>query len=216
MATRKQRAVLAVIGDMVGSRQIPATHRPRAQKRFQQLIEKLNQEFRESLRSRFIITLGDEFQGLIEDPGIVPDLIWMIETSFTDRTLRLGFGYGPIDTEIPEYAINVDGPALHAARAAIEEARSKKKLGGVFRGMGDAEEPLNGFARLLWFHRLRRTQQQMKVMSYLREGLSQVEIAAKLHRKPQAISDHVKAAGWEAYREAEAGFRKTLTLFGER
>ncbi len=197
---------------MVDSRSITRAERPRAQQQFQKFVDGLNERFKKALLSRFAITLGDEFQGLIAEPEAIVDVIWRVETEFPFRTLRLGFGYGAIDTAIPKMAINVDGPALHQARAAIEEAKKKKRLGGVFRGDGIAEAELNGFARLLWFHRARRTEQQLKVMGLLRDGLSQVEVARRLRQSPQAVYDHVKAAGWEAYREGETGFRAALSL----
>ncbi len=211
-----RKPCFALIGDMVDSRSIPRGERPRAQQQFQHFVEALNERFKKALLSRFVITLGDEFQGLMADPAEIPEVIWRVEREFPFRTLRLGFGYGTIDTAIPKKAINVDGPALHAARAAIEEAKKKKRLGGVFRGEGIPEAELNGFARIMWFHRLRRTEQQLKVMGLLREGLSQVEVARRLRQSPQAVYDHVKAAGWEAYREAEEGFRATLLSVPKR
>ncbi len=164
--------------------------------------------------AKFVITVGDEFQALIDDPAILPDVIWDVATGFHDRELRLGFGYGRLDTAVGEYAINVDGPALHLARDAINLAKKDGELGGVFCGFGsDFDRLLNGMARLLWFHRSQRTEQQMRVLGMLRRGMPQVEIAEELQLTRQAISDHARAAGWSAYREGEDGFRSALELF---
>lgn len=206
----------ALIGDMVGSRSIERGQRSRAQGKFSAFVDLLNERYKRGLVAQFAITLGDEFQGVIGEAAMIPDIIWDVETQFTYRTLRLGFGYGTIDTGIPKFALNLDGPALHRARAAIEEAKAKKKLGGVFRGPGIPEVELNGYARLLWFHRARRTEQQLKVIGMLRDGVSQVEVARRLKTSPQSVYDHVKAAGWEAYREGETGFRAALSLASKR
>lgn len=220
MADGKKTAIsrepcFALIGDMVGSRSITRGERPRAQAQFSTFVDLLNERYKGAMLSRFAITLGDEFQGVVGDASAIPGMIWDVETEFRARVLRLGFGYGTIDTAMPKFAINLDGPALHEARAAIEEAKAKKKLGGVFRGEGIPAAELNGFARLLWFHRARRTEQQLKVLGMLRQGMPQVKIAERLRQTPQAVYDHVKSAGWEAYREGEAGFAAVLLAIGK-
>ena len=211
-----EKPCLAVIGDMVASRELTPEQRAQTQERFGAFIEGLNERFAEALLAKFIVTVGDEFQALLSDGSIVPDLIWNVATGFRDRELRLGFGYGRLDTPVGEYAINVDGPALHRARDAITEAKKQGELGGVFRGFGGPFEPLlNGIARLLWFHREQRTEQQTRVMGMLREGMTQVEIAEKLEMTRQAVSDHARAAGWDAYRQGEEALRAALALFAE-
>src|SRR5438067_1732709 len=100
---------------MVASRSLSPSKRSRVQEEFTKLIARLNRLYRRHLRAKFIITLGDEFQGLLRDPEIIPHLTWTLEQLFTARELRLGFGFGRIHTSIKPYAINVDGPALHNA-----------------------------------------------------------------------------------------------------
>lgn len=199
---------------MVASRELTPEQRSQTQERFSAFIDELNTQFAPALLAKFIITVGDEFQALLSDGSILPDLIWAVETGFQDRVLRLGFGYGRLDTSVGEFAINVDGPALHHAREAINLAKKDGELGGVFCGFGsDFDRLLNGLARLLWFHRYQRTEQQMRVMGMLREGMAQVEIAERLELTRQAISDHVRAAGWHAYYEGEQAMRAALELF---
>jgi hypothetical protein len=161
------------------------------------------------LLSKFAITLGDEFQGILSDPSILPDVIWDVANIKGLPALRLGIGYGRIDTEIPLRAINLDGPALHRARAAIEKAKSEKLLGGVFLGFGaDIDAIANGFARLLHFHISKRSETQRLIMGLLREGHTQIEIANIIHRTPQAVNDHKNAAGFQPLRrELRPGFR---------
>ena len=143
-----------MIADMVASRSLPAARRARVQEEFTRLTRMLNQRYGRHLRAKFVITLGDEFQGLVRDPEIIPSLVWTLEQRFTERALRLGFGYGKIFTAIQEYAINVDGPALHNARYAIDVAKRRKLQGGVFTGFGPTlDAALNGIARVLHHQR---------------------------------------------------------------
>ncbi len=208
------KGYIAVIGDMVASRDLTSARRRETQKRFTKFIHLLNEQFAPALSAKFVITVGDEFQALIADGSILPDLIWKVATGFLDRALRLGFGYGRLDTPLGKYAINVDGPALHRARDAINEAKKRNELGGVFRGFNDDfDSLLNGVARLLEFHRQQRTEQQLRVIGLLRQGLAQVEIAHKLKLSTQAISDHVGAAGWNSYRQGEKALSAAMSLF---
>ena len=196
---------------MVASRSLPPSQRSRVQEKFTELIERLNQLYRDDLRAKFVITLGDEFQGLLHNPEIIPHLIWTIEQGFTARELRLGFGYGNIHTSIKEYAINVDGPALHSARSALEEAKRRGLQGGVFEEFGPTLDPaLNGFARVLHHQRATWPRRQREVVTRLHDGQKGTEIAKELGITKQAVSRYAALAGWEAYMEGEQGWAAVL------
>ncbi|MGB9031355.1 MAG: SatD family protein [Acidobacteriaceae bacterium] len=206
---------IAVIGDMLDSRAASGSRRMRIQKRFNQFIGGLNRSahYGPALRSRFAITLGDEFQGILNNASVLPDLIWDVTNATDLPAFRLGIGYGTIDTEIPPYAINLDGPALHHARTAIDIAKKEGFLGGVFVGFGEEiDVAANGVARLLWFQMHKRTPAQLRVLGLLREGRTQVEIARRLRRKPQVINKQKIAAGWEAFHAGEQALCAILRL----
>ena len=170
----------------------------------------LNRNYRSAIASDFVITLGDEFQGLLRSAAVIPDLFWSLEQDFPERQLRVGIGFGALDTPLQKIAINIDGPALHLARAAVELARKARTLGGVFRGCNDLDDILNGMARILWFHRSRWTRPQRKIASLLRQGMSQTDVAKKLRIKKQVVSRQVLAAGWFQYIAAENAWRMIL------
>jgi hypothetical protein len=205
------RPHVAIIADMVASRSLPPARRSRVQEQFTELIRKLNQIYRKHLCAKFVITLGDEFQGLLRDPDMIPDLVWNLEQLFLARELRLGFGYGPIYTSIKEYAINLDGPALHNARASIEAAKRRSLQGGVFTGFGPTLDPaLNGFARILHHQRAGWPPRQREVLKRLHEGRKGTDVAQELGVTKQAVSRYASLAGWEAYVEAEQGWSALL------
>src|SRR5438552_2721950 len=143
---RVSQRYIAIVADMVRSRDLSSSQRRALQRRFSRLIDNLNREYRKAIAARFVITLGDEFQGILHSAAFVPDLIWHLEQNFPERELRVGIGFGTLDTALQKVAINVDGPVLHAARAAIEHAKKAKALGGVFHGFGDLDDILNGIA----------------------------------------------------------------------
>src|SRR2546421_2296049 len=133
--TRKKEALrsepcLALIGDMVGSRELLPSRRPKIQERFREFIQYLNKKYAKDILAKFVITLGDEFQGLLLSATPVPDLMWDIDQRFSDRDLRVGVGFGVLTTPIQEEAINDDGPALYNARSEehTSELQSRSDL----------------------------------------------------------------------------------------
>jgi len=207
---RASRRYVAVIADMVGSRSMARSQRRILQQEFSRLIASLNRDYRKTIASKFIITLGDEFQGLLTSATLLPDLIWRLEQSLPQREFRVGVGLGTLDTPLQKYAINIDGPALHTARAAIEHAKKAKTLGGVFRGFGELDDILTGIASLLWFQRSRWTQSQRNIANLLRKGMSQTEVAGELGIKKQVVSRQVLASGCYPYIAADNAWRMIL------
>lgn len=201
---------IALIADMVKSRELVPRHRPAVQQRFQDLVSFLNQKYKKSLLSKFAITLGDEFQGLLRSAAPIPDLLWDLDSRFSDRRLRVGLGFGMLDTPLQKEALNIDGPALHFARAAIETAAQDRSFGGVFLGFGEWDSVLNGFARILSFHRSTLTTQQLKIAELLRLGRSQSDAAHELRITRQAVSKQALAIGWHAYSEAATAWQILL------
>jgi SatD family (SatD) len=207
---RASQCYIAVISDMVSSRSVPRPQRLVLQEQFAGLIASLNRDYRKTIVSKFVITLGDEFQGLLSSTGAVPDLIWRLEQDLPQREFRVGIGLGTLDTPLQKYALNIDGPALHTARAAIEHAKKAKALGGVFRGFGELDDILSGVASLLWFQRSRWTQSQRNIAGLLRKGMSQIDVAKKLGIKKQVVSRQVLASGCYPYIAGDNAWRMIL------
>lgn len=208
-----QSECVAVIADMVQSRELEAQQRRATQLSFAIFLKNINREFRRAVLARFVITLGDECQGILHDVTVLPDLLWRFD-EFENRQLRVGIGRGVLYTPLGRDAINIDGPALHRARAAIERAKKDWLLGGVFDGFGkDHDRVFNGFARLLHHHRASVSKKQREVIAHLRSGLNQTQAAEKMGVTKQAVSSYAAHAGWEAYSEGEQAFKTALRVF---
>ena len=207
-----EREYVAVIADMVQSRELKSQQRRAAQLAFATFLKNINTEFRRTVLARFVVTLGDECQGILHDTTVLPDLLWRFD-EFESRKLRVGIGRGVLYTPVGRDAINIDGPALHRARGAIERAKKDRLLGGVFEGFGqDHDSVFNGFARLLHHHRANLSDQQREVVAHLRSGLNQTQTAEKMEVTKQAVSLYAARAGWEAYSEGEQAFKTALGL----
>jgi hypothetical protein len=205
---------IALIGDVVRSRGLPGPQRRRVQVGLEELTAALNQRYRRAIAARFLITLGDEFQGVLKQADVIPDLIWHIEASLANAEVRIGIGFGSLNPPFKPVALGMDGSAFHAARQGIELARKGKLQGGLFVGFGATDDlVLNGFARLLRHIRQGLSKAQAHTLTLLRQGRTQAQIAKELRISPQAVSQRAMGAGSEAYLEGEQGWAAALRTF---
>jgi hypothetical protein len=115
----------AIIGDIVKSKEIK--NRQEIQDRFKRVIEEINNEYSEFIASKFTVTLGDEFQGLLYTPHISYHLIKDINKKMNPIGLVFGVGIGTMDTYFnKELSIGADGPAYHYARKMVGRAKKRK------------------------------------------------------------------------------------------
>lgn len=203
---------VGLIGDIVKSKQYSGPSRGQLQVQFKEALAEINAQHEDDVLADFVITIGDEFQGLLKTAECLPDIVWEIESYLRPVEMRLGIGLGNLDTPLAKDALAMDGPVWHRARQALSTARTR--LGGVFVGFGSDEDILlNGIARILHFVRAGLTDQQHKVVAQLRKGKTQEEIADLMEITRQAVSKHSIAAGWEAYREAEDAWHQLLQRY---
>lgn len=204
---------VAVIGDIVRSRGLPPRARADVQQDLADLLATFNAGFADAIAASFLITTGDEFQGLLSDATVIADLLWAARLHLDGVTLRYGFGHGPLHTPLKPEAIGMDGPAFHHARTAILAAKKEGWHSGVFEGFGDREDIiLNGIARLLGRHLDGMTTRQLRVADLTRDGLDQSQIADRLGVTRQAVSDHLRAMAWPAFAAGERALRAALTF----
>lgn len=117
---------IAVIGDIKESKKIE--NRSIIQEKLSAALKYVNEVYYADISAKFIITLGDEFQGLLSRAEHLFDIIKYIQREMYPVRLRFGVGIGKISTNILyEAAIGADGPAFYAARATIEELREQER-----------------------------------------------------------------------------------------
>lgn len=117
---------IAIIGDIKDSKELE--NRREVQQKLNCVLKNVNKIFAEDISANFIITLGDEFQGLLSGCGHILDIIKYIQRELYPVRLRFGVGFGKIHTAIfRDAAIGADGPAYYAARKMIEELREQEK-----------------------------------------------------------------------------------------
>ena len=117
---------VAIIGDMKESKKID--NRSETQKKLKQVLAEINQKYKPEISAKFIITLGDEFQGLLNRGANTMNIVSEIERKMFPIKIRFGIGIGRITTDInEEMAIGADGPGYYFARDAIDYLKKNEK-----------------------------------------------------------------------------------------
>lgn len=203
-------AYIALIGDVVASRGLPAARRARLQRDLRAAIPDFNGRWRDVLAARFALTRGDEWQCLLTGAVPIWDIALVIRASLADVEWVIACGRGAVTTPLtPDItAPEVDGPCFHAARAALDDAKQTKRL-FAFRGFGRAEPVLNAFASYdaaLYWSWTPRQRHAAKLLR--REGPALV--ANRLAVSRSAISHLARRMAWPLVAAGDAIFQSML------
>lgn len=209
---------LAIIGDIVNSKKIVGEHRKQLQNRLEATLDNVNQLYQDYIVSDFLITLGDEFQGLLRPNAPLYEIISrFVEDINVNRykekfvEVRFGIGLGRILTDIKKVALGMDGPAFHYARNALERSHEIKGHAIVFRAepstiIEQDETTINALLGLLavsrkfWIHKASKFND---FLPYLRENKNQKDIANLLNCTQPLVSKQVASAYWNEIKELE-------------
>lgn len=206
----------AIIGDIVNSKEIQ--DREEFQEKFIYVIEKINTIFAGYIVSKFTVTLGDEFQGLLNSPIVFIDILDYINNSLNPINLRYGVGIGEITTRINnEKAIGADGPAYHNARRMIDEVKAKEKsknsgkTNARFYSGNKEDELINVILGLCDNIEKGWTSSQRELIKYISENnRSQQEAAKHFGILQSSVSSKLKSASYYQYLNAKIKIKEYL------
>ncbi len=117
-----------IISDIIGSRKLNDRERHEWQLFLKSAIVQINEKFSDYIEAPFMITKGDEFQGVLKKIGSVHSIVMEFERLIFPLTMRFGVGHGVIQKMGSKIPIEMDGPAFHRAQAALNVAKKKKKV----------------------------------------------------------------------------------------
>ena len=110
----------AMIADIIQSKQID--NRKLVQVKLVELLDILNNVFKDRLVRSVEIRDGDSLKGVFDKPSDAFLYIRMVQMVMYPIKIRVGLGYGPLAYELDDYSSDLlDGPAFHYARFAIEK-----------------------------------------------------------------------------------------------
>lgn len=216
---------VAIIGDMKQSQKMK--NRNEVQIKLKNILETINIMYQEDLAAKFIITLGDEFQGLLKQGANTMKILSQIERMMYPVQLRFGIGIGRITTEInPEMALGADGPGYYKARAAIEYLKdNEKKKQSVptdtrFEVECENQENirmLNTIVSLMTVIKEGWSDRQREIIWDIMEHQdSQSNVANRLNIKQPAVQKSLALGNYYAYKDAMDFIGKALEEIGRK
>jgi hypothetical protein len=221
-----QTMYYAIIGDIINSKEINKLQRNKVQIKLRDILNDINKLYSKDIAAKFLITLGDEFQGLLIEQSNAIKIIDYIQFNMYPIKLRFGVGIGRIYTDIDkEVALGADGPAYHNARKMINLLKTlqKGKMSGSSNIMiGDnrienAEKLklINSNLQLCSFIETKWTdkQRQLIKMIYMQEK-TQNEAAVELQVAQSSVQRRLKSAGYHDFMNAREIQMESLIKLG--
>ncbi|WP_455203217.1 SatD family protein [Kaarinaea lacus] len=176
---------IVVIADIVSSRKIE--QRAALQKKLKAVIRQVNRK-NPNLVSPYTITLGDEFQAVLNKADhLFFDFTTIMEALHPER-VRFSISVGEINTPINrQQAIGMDGPAFYAARHGIETLKSNEYL-FTCNGLNENQQNLvNQSLYLASHHLLKWKLSRLSIFNYLQQNFNVLEISNKVSLGDKAI-----------------------------
>ena len=195
---------IVLVADIVASRKI--VERSAVQVRLSTCLKELNLKRREGLVSPYTITLGDEFQAVLNAPDrIFRDALTVLIALYPVE-VRFSFSIGEISTAInTKQTVGMDGPAFHEARATIDRLRKTKSLFAVASRDGAGLMMINQSLALV-SHAIRKwPRSRLEILRGLCENRTIKQLARDLRVTDKAV-----------YKSIDAGAIRTIVpLFEE-
>ena len=195
-----------ITADIIGSRVMP--NRSEVQKEFTALLDKINSIFKDDLLAPFIITLGDECQGVLKSPYNVYNVVLSFH-KLSSISFHIGIGLGSIDTDLSRKATDMDGSVFSRSRDAIllvkKETREGNTRAVFISGDESFDTMMNTLFELSLNTRNDWTDRQRQIVSYLEENpsLTYAKIGEKFSITKQTVHSILKASNWPILKKIE-------------
>lgn len=205
---------VAIIGDIISSKKIE--RRNEVQTKLNHILKEVNLLYKDDIQASFLITLGDEFQGLLKQPHNVLKIIEFIQFNMHPVKLRFGIGIGDIDTDFTRNdALGADGPAYHKARQMVEELKSLEKTNksqctSIKLSLDkdkDMEVLINSCLNGISYISRSWTDKQKEVIIELLKGKHIGTLAEEMELAPSSIYRRLNSSGYYDY----TSIRDTIT-----
>ncbi len=117
---------VVIIADVRGSRKMAQDERYEGQLFLKSAIIQVNENLASEIEAPFMITRGDEFQGVVKTLQKAFTAMLEFERLLFPLQLRYGIGRGTIQKMGSDIPIEMDGPAFHRANASLNVVKKKK------------------------------------------------------------------------------------------
>ena len=194
---------LVFTADIVGSRR--TKDQPWQQQELNRRLQTFAQEYAEAFLCLPSLSRGDEIQGVLAEPTDFAKMIRRLRYAIRPLIIRVGLGVGTITTDFnPKDSWQMDGPAFHRARQALEEVKNLKWA--VTRWVSDRQNidgKLNILLKTVGVIQSRWTSSQWEAVSLYEKMGTYKAVAQYLGITAQNVEKRCRAARWHVVREAE-------------
>ena len=179
--------------DLIRSKKV--SERSQVQRGLKKAVNIVNEQYSKELLCPFITVWGDSFQGALKSLKGFYDILEAFEELISVE-FRCGIGIGEITTEVSSNTLDMDGPAFHHSRAALEIAAKDQRRVWIQSGNNIFDGMVNALLTLLYALKVRWTPQQKQIIQLRRKGMTYIEIGEKKNISKQAVYKSLKAAKW--------------------
>lgn len=201
----------AIIGDIINSKELQ--NRFEVQLKLDETLKSVNDEYALSIYSKFTITLGDEFQGLLNNADNLFEMLDYIRCKMYPVKIRFGIGIGTLSTRIERaHSMGSDGPAYWFARKAIVDVHDNNDYGHtMMRVVADTDsidqtniDLVNNSLRICDWMFNSWTEAQRKFICDLiplvrYSKFKQNDVAVQLRLTAQAVNHKIQCTGILSY-----------------
>lgn len=205
--------------DLVGSKGMSTEERLRAADEIRVAVQQLQKSFPHMIGKAFEFRFGDEWQLLTDRPEQVYTLYSHLFYFLSRYEFYCGIGVGSLSLPVRENTHEVDGPAFHCARAALQSAKANKHQQVAFRlppheRTGSTEVILHSISSMVTRIRSgRRDTQQEACRMAIVDSLPTAKIAEVLRITRSAVSYRLSSAGLKEERAALEAVEDVLEWF---
>lgn len=199
---------IVIIGDIKKSKQI--SDRNCIQKKFESCLNEINANYKNDIAANFLITLGDEFQGVLSAGKNLFKIIDHIKSSIYPQKLRFGIGIGQISTDLNNIALGSDGPAYYAARRSIEYLHQLEKTEklktqdiyvDIYNSYNSIVDEINMFLKLSYLIEYSWNDKQRNTYKMLNRYPKQIDCAKALGVTQSAVAKRLASGNYKTYQE---------------
>lgn len=115
-----------IIADIKDSKKMGEKERYEWQLFLKSAIVQVNENWRDIVEAKFMITKGDEFQGVLNNIPEAHSIMFEFERLLSPLTIRFGIGVGRIQKMGSSIPIEMDGSAFHRANQALNNAKKNR------------------------------------------------------------------------------------------
>lgn len=200
--------VCALIGDIKKSKQI--RNWKRVFRKLEEVLDRVNEDFKDCIYIEFKPTVGDEFQGVLKEAAFLYDIYLYIKNNLPVE-FYCGVGIGKVERPHNK-DLGMRGDAFYRAREALQFCKAKDRRVYLKSEKLELDDLVNVILHFIQKIEESWTKRQRKVISLYRfnPSCSYGEIGERLRISKQAVSQILKAGNWDLLKEGEDVLRKVL------